>query len=176
MFLELYRVFSIIPHFFIFANMAADYNFNPAMDCCPLCGLTDFALDEIRWERSCTSCGCVGPLSWSLPVMYAQKPSTYSRNAYFSSRAVAGAILKGAGLDRHQMEVAAKLHAQCVESFYRTQHLHGRKSFIHSGFVLSKIGQHMGIDLLPFIRLPKLKKTCERLQSDWCTYINPWDE
>lgn len=154
--------------------MADIYDFHPALDLCPLCGGAEFSLDEVHCERSCTECGCCGPLAWSLPVMYAAPPKTYSKHTYFKTRALADMVVAGAGINRREMELAATLHTQCVNRFYATQHLHKRKSFLHNGFVLIQIGKKMGIDFSSFVKMPKLKATIARLQNDWDNFIKPW--
>lgn len=144
-------------------------------DFCPACRGGNFVLDRVSHERICTDCGVVGLYEWGeVPPLY-DRPKSYVKCAYFTRTTLASALLQGATLDGFDITVIQKHYNACVASFNRTRVRHGRKNFLHNGFILSKIGDHMGLDFRPHLKLPITPATTKKLEDDW-EIICPWNQ
>lgn len=149
-----------------------NYNNFSEFDICKECGCVDFYLDDKAWERACCNCGVVSCRDWSQIESF-HKPSTYLKVNYFVNSVVAKARLNGAPIDGFFVQSIEAIFQQCLNNFYASAIVHKRKNFPHYGFVLVKICGMLGSDISQFVKLPKLKKTRERLEREWIEHIKP---
>ena len=136
-------------------------------DLCTNCGDDDFVLDNTAWERICRNCGAVSCYEFSIPNNQFKTP-TYSKCTYFNTTILQKVLLRGATIDSHLCDIIVKKYGVVVTRFKETRAIHKRKNFPHSEFVLFKICEELKLcGILPYIRLPKLISTRERLEDDW---------
>ena len=133
------------------------------------CGGDDFHLDMKEWERSCTSCGLVSCIDWSLEdtvIAY-----HYQRDVYFH-HLIEKCMEKGAPITNHQKEHIMKMFLESSRQFELKKQMLRRNNYPSFQYALLQIAKSLGIDLQGFIKLPKMKNTMERVIADW-VHLNP---
>lgn len=136
-------------------------------DLCHHCGDDDFVLDNTAWERICRNCGAVSCYEFSIPNQQFKIP-TYNKCTYFNSTILQKVLLRGATINAYMCDILVRKYGLVVQRFKETRDVHKRKNFPHSEFVLFKICEHLKLcDVLPYIKLPKLVSTRQRLEADW---------
>lgn len=144
---------------------------DPRYDQCVDCGNDDFVLHFNEWERTCSLCGLVSAIEFSLydpPI----ERKTYQKRTYFKNTILHNAILKGAPINGQEAETLAGMFERSVLLFQDNKHKMQRKNYPSSQFVLWKLGEILGKDLRPWCKLPKLKNSLTKVEADW-QYINP---
>jgi len=144
---------------------------DPRFDFCPSCKGSDFALHHLEWERVCRDCGVVSPIELSLydPPMETKQ---YSRPSYFRNTIIANLIKKGAPINNEEAEKLVCMFERSQALFRENKDNLQRKNYPSAQFVVWKLGLAIGIDLSPWVKLPKLKATLSKVEVDW-PYLDP---
>lgn len=144
---------------------------DPRYDQCTDCGGEDFVLHFSEWERTCSSCGLVSCIEFSIfesPVV----TKTYKKHTYFRSTVINNAIKAGAPINGQEAETLSGMFERSVSLFHENKEHIKRNNFPSSQFVLLKLGEILGKDLRPWVKLPKLKATLQKVEQDW-VFLDP---
>lgn len=144
---------------------------DPRFDVCTECGGTDFDLNHVEWERACFTCGLISPIEFGLydpPI----ERKVYSRDHYFRSVVIANAIKAGAKIGGDDAEKLTAMFGRSICLFEEHKDLMSRKNFPSATMVLYLLGLELGHDYSPYIKLPKLKATRDKVFAEW-PLINP---
>lgn len=140
-------------------------------DICTECGGIDFALHHLEWERVCEDCGVVSPIELSLydPPM---ERKTYSRPSYFKNTILANLVKKGAPINNEDSERLSCMFERSQALFKENKDYLQRKNYPSAQYVVWKLGLNIGLNLRPYVKLPKLKATLDKVEIDW-KYLDP---
>lgn len=145
-------------------------NHDDEWDACVECGGTHFEANEREWERVCTSCGVTSAYELfnevKVPIPY-----YYKHENYFQNTIIANALSKGAPIAHIQAHLMLMFH-KSLSLFFRVKHRIGRDNYPNYQYALFKLCSHLKVDVKPFIKLPKMKKTLEAVEKDWI-FIDP---
>lgn len=134
------------------------------------CGNDDFFLDMKEWERSCTQCGLVSCIDFSLQedvVVY-----HYQRDVYFN-HLIDRCIQKGAPIGNHARQTIMSMFLESSRRFEQKKQWMQRQNYPSFQYALLQLAAKLNIDVSSYIKLPKMKSTLERVKSDWnciCPY------
>lgn len=140
-------------------------------DICENCGGTEFALHHLEWERVCRDCGVVSPIELSL-YDPPHVTKTYSRPSYFKNTIIANLVKKGAPIKNDDAERLGFMFERSQALFRENKEYLQRKNYPSAQFVVWKLALAIGIDLAPWVKLPKLKATLSKVEQDW-EYLDP---
>lgn len=140
-------------------------------DYCSDCGNTDFALHFNEWERTCTNCGLVSCIEFSLDEPPMEK-KYYMKKTYFRNTIIPKAIQGGAPINNEEIETLLSMFERSVTLFHQNKQYMKRRNYPSSQFVLYKLGLLMNKDFKKWCKLPKLAATLKQVECDW-KYINP---
>jgi len=144
---------------------------DPRFDQCEFCGETEFVLHYNEWERTCQSCGVVSCIEFSLYDPPFEKKS-YKKHSYFRTTIINNAIQAGAPISGEEADILSGMFERSVSLFHENREHMTRKNYPSSQFVLLKLGEILGKDLSPWVKLPKLASTRARVEQDW-KYLDP---
>lgn len=139
-------------------------------DACTSCGGTDFTTDDHVWERICTSCG----ITSCYEIYHEERippPYYYKHDLYFRKSIVHKAIDKGAPLAHVEDHLVQMFHRSLM-LFHRHRKLMKRDNYPSYTYTLVMLCNHLGIDVLPYVKLPKMSSVLDRVKHDW-QYIDP---
>lgn len=132
---------------------------------CADCGSSRVVYDCAVSEFICTSCGvCQFTDCEFLPNLH--KPSNYKRDTYFMTL-IQNAQHKGAPITSDTVESLCALFHQSARLFQEHKQEMGRQNYPYLSYALFQLGMHLGLDLRPFIKLPKMKSTLAAAERDW---------
>ena len=140
-------------------------------DACVECGCEDFYTDECMWERSCTSCGLTSCIEWSMYESPMDR-KYYKKDAYMFNTVISNAIKLGAPINQQDMETLIIMFKESVRMFNQVKSKMNRKNYPSYQYTLLQLGYSMGKDLTPYVKLPKLRSTLDKVKQDW-HFINP---
>lgn len=137
---------------------------NDDWDMCE-CGATHFEANEKEGERVCTSCGVVSAIEFFQPT---EKiiPYYYKHASYFQNTIIANALSKGAPITNIQDHLMAMFH-KSLTLFFRSRQVTRRDNYPNYQYALWKLCGHLNVDVKPYIKLPKMRKTLEAVEKDW---------
>jgi hypothetical protein len=145
-------------------------NHDDEFDACLDCGHTDFEAYERGWDRVCTNCGLTSAYEFydeiKIPIPY-----YYKHENYFQNTIISNAIAKGAPISHFQDHLMKMFH-KSLGLFFRVKTVIGRDNYPNYQYALLKLCESLNVDVRPFIKLPKMKKTLESVEKDW-VYIDP---
>lgn len=141
------------------------FKMNDEWDQCTNCGCSEFDGNEREWERVCIGCGMTSAyelFSYEKPPI----PYYYKHENYFQKTIIANAISKGAPIGNIQEHLMI-MFTKSLQLFFQKKKEHGRDNYPNYQYALYMLCRHLGVDILPFIKLPKMKKTLEAVKEDW---------
>jgi hypothetical protein len=142
-----------------------DYEFDDEWDACENCGGVEFEANDREWERVCMDCGMTSCYEW-FNYTKATPAYFYKHENYFQNTIIANAISKGAPLNVIEEHLMLMFHKSlCL--FHRVKRQIGRDNYPSYQYALLKLSEHLKVDVSPFIKLPKMKKTLEAVKRDW---------
>lgn len=135
-------------------------------DACLSCGSTDFFADEREWQRICTSCGCTSAYEYTT-FQKPCKPYFYKAENYFANSVIHAAVMKGAPIPADVQDHLKIMFAKSVSLFHRVKHNINRRNYPSYQYTLLRLCGYLGIDVRPFITLPKMKATMDLVVEHW---------
>lgn len=144
--------------------------YDDEVDICLNCGSNHFEGNERDWERVCLQCGTTSCFEWFNPIKIAPD-YFYKHENYFQNTIIQGAIGKGAMILHIEDHLMLMFHKSlCL--FHRCKSQLQRDNYPSYQYALLQLCAYLGVDVLPFVRLPKMKKTMAAIVSDW-KWIDP---
>lgn len=142
-----------------------DFDLDDEWDCCMNCGADAFEANDKDWERVCTSCGVTS--AYEL-FNYVKIPPAYyyKHENYFQNTIIANAISKGAPILNIQEHLMQMFH-RSLSLFHRVKKEMHRDNYPNYQYALLQLCAHLKVDVRPYIKLPKMKKTLEAVKEDW---------
>lgn len=145
-------------------------NYDDEWDACVECGRTEFEANEREWVRVCMNCGLTSAYELfdevKVPMAY-----YYKHENYFQNTIITNAIAKGAPIS-HIQDHLMKMFHKSLGLFFRVKTIIGRDNYPNYQYALLKLCESLNVDVRPYIKLPKMKKTLELVEKDWM-YIDP---
>lgn len=138
---------------------------------CTNCGANDFDVNEREWERICMQCGATSAYELFNPtppfIPYYYKPENY-----FINNIIHNAVMKGAPIPQDKQEHLAVMFARSVYLFHQVKQTLGRRNYPSYQYTLLRLCGYLGIDVRPYITLPKMKATLDLVIEHW-PFIDP---
>ena len=141
-----------------------DY-YDDTWEACGECGSTSFEANERDWERVCTNCGVTSAYEL-FNYVAVPKAYYYKHQNYFQNTILKNAINKGAPILNIQDELI-NMFQKSLDNFFRKQSMVGRTNYPSYNYALYQLCLVKGINILPYISLPKMKKTMLAVKQDW---------
>lgn len=145
-------------------------NHDDEWDACVDCGGTQFEANDREWERVCMNCGLTSAYELfnevKIPIPY-----YYKHENYFQNTIIANALSKGAPISHIQEHLMQMFH-KSLGLFFRVKNVIGRDNYPNYQYALLKLCANLHVDVGPYIKLPKMKKTLEAVEKDW-VYLDP---
>ena len=154
-------------------DVYVDECFDDEFDACTNCGNTDFFDNERDWDRVCTSCGATSCCEYSAPRSK-WIPYYYKAENYFVNSIIHAAILKGAPIPQDKQEHLGLMFTRSVHIFHQIKQNIGRRNYPSYQYTLLKLCENLGIDVRPYITLPKMKATLDLVIKHW-PFIDPYN-
>lgn len=142
-----------------------DFDLDDEWDNCTGCGSDEFEANDREWERVCTNCG----MTSAYELFNHTKPPPayyYKHENYFQNTIIANAISKGAPILHIQEHLMLMFH-RSLSLFHRVKREMKRDNYPNYQYALMQLCAHLHVDVRPYIKLPKMKKTLEAVKEDW---------